>query len=164
MFEKIRKRDGKIVEFDPSKITGAIAKAGKATGEFGMPEAEKLTLRVLTLACELSLGPLPDVEGIQDIVEKVLFDTAYFNTAKAYMLYWEQHAQIRALAVEGSIDLVDSYLKQLDWKVNENSNMAYSLQGLNNYISSDITSKYQYSYPGGFSDTVYQYYLRPSPT
>jgi ribonucleoside-triphosphate reductase len=82
------------------------------------------------------------VEGIQDSVEKVLFDTAYFNTAKAYILYREQHAQIRAIAAIASANLVDSYLNKLDWKVNENSNMAYSLQGLNNYISSDITSKY----------------------
>ncbi len=64
MFEKIRKRDGNIVEFDSSKITAAIAKAGKATGEFGIVEARKLTMRVLDLAHELSLGPLPDVEGV----------------------------------------------------------------------------------------------------
>jgi ribonucleoside-triphosphate reductase len=80
------------------------------------------------------------VEGIQDIVERVLFDTAFFKSAKAYILYREQHAQIKAIAAEASVDLVDSYLNKLDWKVNENSNMAYSLQGLNNYISSDITS------------------------
>ncbi|HDG98256.1 MAG TPA: hypothetical protein ENG73_08830, partial [Desulfobacterales bacterium] len=57
MFEQIRKRDGRIVEFDSSKITAAIAKAGKATGEFAERDARKLTLRVLTLAHELRLGP-----------------------------------------------------------------------------------------------------------
>jgi ribonucleoside-triphosphate reductase len=142
MFENIRKRDGNVVEFDSSKITAVIAKAGKATGEFGEMEAKKLTARVLDLAHELSLGPQPDVEGVQDIVERVLFETAFFKPAKAYILYREQHAQIRAIAAKASVELVDNYLKILDWKISENSNMSYSLQGLNNYISSDITSKY----------------------
>ena len=142
MFSRIRKRDGSIVEFDSSKITKAITKAGKATGEFGKTEAKKLTHRVLDLAYELDLGSLPDVEGIQDVVERVLFDTPFFKTAKAYILYREQHAQIREIAARASVDLVDSYLQKLDWKISENSNMSYSLQGLNNYLSSDITSKY----------------------
>ena len=142
MSEKIRKRDANIVEFDSSKITAAITMAGKATGEFGKVEAEKFTMRVLDLAHELRLGPLPDVEGIQDVVERVLFDTAFFKSAKAHVLYRQQHAQIRTIAAKASVDLVDCYLKELDWKISENSNMSYSLQGLNNYISSDITSKY----------------------
>lgn len=70
MFKKNKKRDGIIVEFDSSKITSAIVKAGKATGEFGENEAKKLTLRVLNLAHKSGLGPVPEVEGIQDIVEK----------------------------------------------------------------------------------------------
>lgn len=142
MFENIRKRDGRVVPFDSSKITSAIEKAGKATGEFGEREARKLTLRVLTLAHELKLGHLPEVEGIQDIVERVLLDSPFYRTAKAYILYREQHAQIRALVSRASVDLVESYIQKLDWKINENSNMCYSLQGLNNYISSDITSEY----------------------
>ena len=86
MFENIKKRDGRIVEFDSSKITAAIAKAGKATGEFEEREAKKLTLRVLTLAHELRLGPLPEVEEVQDIVERVLLDSPFHKTAKAYIL------------------------------------------------------------------------------
>jgi len=62
MFEQIEKRDGRLVDFDSSKITSAIASAGKATGEFCEREARKLTLRVLTLAHELRLGPVPEVE------------------------------------------------------------------------------------------------------
>ena len=83
MFEQIKKRDGRVVEFDSSKITAAIAKAGKATGEFSDRETRKMTLRVLTLAHELRLGPLPEVEEIQDIVEHVLLDSPYHATAKA---------------------------------------------------------------------------------
>jgi ribonucleoside-triphosphate reductase len=142
LFEKIRKRDNRVVEFDPSKITNAIKKAGEATGEFTEKEAKKLTLRVLSLAHEMRLGPDPYVEDIQDIVERVLLDSPYYKTVKAYIIYREQHSQIRNLATKQNIDLVDNYLEKMDWKIKENSNMSYSLQGLNNYISSDITSEY----------------------
>ena len=142
MLEKIEKRDGRIVEFDSSKITAAIAKAGSATAEFDDREARKLTLRVLTLAHEMRPGPTPEVEEIQDIVERVLLDSPYHKTAKAYILYREQHAQIRQLTTTFNVDLVDHYIQKMDWKIKENSNMSYSLQGLNNYISSDVTSEY----------------------
>ncbi len=141
-FEKIKKRDGRVVVFDSPKITAAIAKAGEATGEFKEKEARKLTLRVLTLAHELRPGPVPEVEQVQDIVERVLLDSPYYKTAKAYIIYREQHAQIRQMATRANVDLVDHYIQKTDWKVNENSNMSYSLQGLNNYISSDVTSEY----------------------
>jgi ribonucleoside-triphosphate reductase len=142
VFDKIKKRDDRIVEFDSSKITAAIAKAGKASGEFEEREARKLTLRVLTLAHELRLGSMPGVEDIQDIVERVLLDSPYYRTAKAYILYREQHSQLREMVTTANIDLVEHYIKKLDWKIKENSNMCYSLQGLNNYISSDVTSGY----------------------
>lgn len=142
MFNDIKKRDGRIVQFDSPKITAAIAKAGGATEEFGEREAKKLTLRVLTLAHELRLDPVPEVEEIQDIVERVLLDSPFYKTAKAYIIYREQHAQIRKIATKANVDLVDTYIQKLDWKIKENSNMCYSLQGLNNYISSDITKEY----------------------
>jgi len=142
LFQEIKKRDERIVQFDLPKITKAIAKAGKATGEFGEREAKKLTLRVLTLAHEMSIGNIPEVEEIQDIVERVLLDSPFHKTAKAYILYREQHAQIRKIETKAHIDLVEHYIQKLDWKIKENSNMCYSLQGLNNYISSDITSEY----------------------
>ena len=142
MFEKIEKRDGRVVEFDPSKITAAITKAGKATAEFGKREARKLTLRVLTLAHQMRLSTQPQVEEIQDIVERVLLDSPFYRTAKAYILYREQHAQIRSITTKANVDLVNHYIDKLDWKIKENSNMSYSLQGLNNYISSQTTAEY----------------------
>lgn len=142
MFEKIKKRNGRIVEFNSSKITAAIAKAGHVTGEFQEREAKKLTLRVLTLAHEIRLGTPPEVEEIQDIVERVLLDSPYYKSAKSYILYREQHAQIRRIATKANVDLVDHYIRKEDWKIKENSNMCYSLQGLNNYISSDITAQF----------------------
>ncbi|OQY57594.1 MAG: ribonucleoside triphosphate reductase [Desulfobacteraceae bacterium 4572_88] len=142
MFEFIKKRDGRVAKFDSSKITTAVCMAGKASGEFEEREARKLMLRVLTLAHEVCSDDLPDVEDIQDIVERVLLESPFYKTAKAYILYREQHAQIRNIATMASVDLVENYIQKLDWKIKENSNMCYSLQGLNNYISSDVTSEY----------------------
>jgi ribonucleoside-triphosphate reductase len=154
LFDTIIKRNGKVAEFDSSKITNAINTAGKATGEFSEREAKKLTLRVLTLAHELRIGPQPEVEEIQDIVERVLLDSPYHKTAKVYILYREQRTQIRNITIKANTDLMDNYIKKLDWKIKENSNMSYSLQGLNNYISSDITSEYWLNriYPGDVRD------------
>ncbi|MBT3311143.1 MAG: ribonucleoside triphosphate reductase [Desulfobacterales bacterium] len=142
MFEKIKKRDGRIVEFDSIKITAAIAKAGEVTGEYEEREAKKLTLKVLTLAHQVRLNPVPDVEEFQDIVERVLLDSPYYKTAKAYIIYREQHAQLRKIATKANVSLVENYIDQMDWKIKENSNMSFSLQGLNNYISSDVTKEY----------------------
>ncbi len=141
-FEKIEKRDGRLVQFDPSKISRAIAKAGRATGEFDEKQASKLMGRVLHLAHDAGLGPIPEVEEIQDMVERVLMASAYYRSAKAYIIYREQHAQIRNMASVSNVNLVEDYLRKLDWKIKENSNMCYSLQGLNNYISSDVTAEY----------------------
>ena len=142
MFSSIIKRDGRVVEFNPSKITDAIAKAGRATGEFDYETAKRLTIRVLDLAYRLIGDRNPTVEEIQDIVEEVLLNSTFKKTAKAYILYREQHAQIRKLKNKADVELVDNYLDKLDWEVKENSNMSYSLQGLNNYVSSAITKTY----------------------
>lgn len=141
-FTSIKKRNGEIAVFDASKITAAILKAGQATGEFGGREARRLTMKVLSYAGSLGLSNPPEVEEIQDLVENALLDSPFRDTAKAYILYREQRAQMRKLAAKANVELMDGYLKQMDWRVRENSNMGFSLQGLNNYISSDITSEY----------------------
>ncbi len=155
MFEKIKKRDGRIAEFDSSKISDAIAKSGKETGEFDEREAKKLTIKVITLARDLRLGACPEVEEIQDIVERVLLDSPFYKTAKAYIIYREQHNQIRRITIREHLDLMEKYIGRMDWKVKENSNMSYSLQGLNNYISSGITAEYWLNriYPPGVRDS-----------
>ena len=142
LFTSIRKRHGEIVPFDASKITAAIAKAGKATGQFEEREARRLTLRVLKYAEHMHLPDPPEVEELQDIVEEVLLESSFRKTAKAYILYREQRAQMRSLASRANLELMDGYLGCLDWRVRENSNMGFSLQGLNNFISSDVTSEY----------------------
>jgi len=142
MFSMIRKRSGNIVAFDKSKIVRAIQKAGEATGEFGEEIAEKLTLRVLNLAIQVISTDIPEVERIQDIVEEVLLASPYKQSAKAYIIYRDQHARIRELVSTAGVKLIDQYLEKLDWQVNENSNMAYSLQGLNNYIAAEVSKTY----------------------
>ena len=142
MHTKIRKRDGRLVKFNAEKITSAIAKAGVATGEFDLTTAKKLTIKVLNLAEQLFDHKIMTVEEIQDIVEEVLISSPYRKTVKAYIIYREQHARLREITERMEVDLVDQYLKKKDWKVNENSNMDYSLQGLNNYISSEVSKGY----------------------
>lgn len=142
MYTEIRKRDGRLVKFDADKITNAIAKAGAATSEFDYNAARKLTIKVLSLAEKLFDNRVLSVEEIQDIVEEVLLSSSYRRTAKAYIIYRDQHARLREIANKMEVDLVDQYLKKKDWKINENSNMDYSLQGLNNYISSEVSKIY----------------------
>ncbi|MDL2316459.1 ribonucleoside triphosphate reductase [Desulfovibrio sp. OttesenSCG-928-A18] len=142
LFTSIKKRHGETVAFDASKITAAIAKAGKAAGQFDEREARRLTLRVLKYAEHIRLPDPPEVEEIQDIVEEVLLESPFRKTAKAYILYREQRAQMRSLAASANLELMDGYLGKMDWRVRENSNMGFSLQGLNNFISSDVTSEY----------------------
>ena len=141
MFQKTKKRDGRVVKFDSEKIVNAIKKAGLASGEFKEETARKLTIKTLNLAQQL-IRDIPTVEEIQDIVEEVLISSPYRKTAKVYIIYREQHTRIREIAAGAEVDLVDQYLEKEDWQVSENSNMAFSLQGLNNYISSEISKIY----------------------
>ncbi|MCK9276363.1 MAG: ribonucleoside triphosphate reductase [Syntrophales bacterium] len=142
MQAKIRKRDGRLAAFDSEKITAAIAQAGAATGEFDRKSAKRLTIKVLNLAEKLFDDEIMGVEEIQDIVEEVLLSSSFRKTAKAYIIYRDQHARLREIANRMEVDLVDQYLEKIDWKVSENSNMDYSLQGLNNYISSEVSKIY----------------------
>ncbi len=142
LLTKIVKRNGRVTDFDASKITSALHKAGLASGEYGIEAARQMTMRVLALYQSLDRDGLPTVEAIQDLVEEVLLMSPYKKSAKAYILYRDQHSRIRELVNKADVDLIDSYLNRSDWKVQENSNMAYSLQGLNNYVSSEVSKVY----------------------
>lgn len=147
MQQKVIKRDGEIVEFNSAKITNAIQKASSVTKEFDEVTARRLTKNVIKIVNDFvkekqSNFEAPTIEEIQDIVEKVLLSSEYKQTAKSYILYREQHNKLRDFAKNSSIDMIDDYLKQLDWQVNENSNMGYSIQGLNNYLASGMSKNY----------------------
>jgi len=143
--EKIAKRDGRVVPFDNFKIYTAVTKALKAVGDDDLDKANRVTndvLSILDITCRQ--GRIPDVEEVQDLVEKMLIQNGYADAAKAYILYREQHARIRDAKklLAGAVSMVDEYLKESDWRVKENSNMTYSLQGLNVYLSSDVLAYY----------------------
>jgi len=144
MIRKIRKRDGKVADFNPIRITNAIWKAAQAVGGKDHRKAAELTDKVLEmLEKELKKGEIPSVEQVQDCVEKTLIEEGHARTAKAYILYRKQHEDIREVGgLLKDIDVVDGYLSMMDWKVNENSNMSYSLQGLNVYATENIVSNY----------------------
>ncbi len=141
----IRKRDGRIVPFNIDKITDAIFKSAQAVGGTSRDTAEKVACSVQDiLSIVYKDGRIPTVENVQDLVEKMLIERGHAKVAKAYIIYREQHRRIRDgkdLLNEG-LELIDNYLDRSDWRVNENSNMSYSLQGLNNHISTSLTAKY----------------------
>ena len=145
--QQVVKRDGKIVDFNSEKITNAIQKAASTTNEFSAQTARQLTRQVIDITrkmLEKKQGNFraPSIEEIQDIVEYVLLSSDYKKTAKNYVLYREQHSKLREFVQSANVDMVDEYLKKLDWQVNENSNMSYSIQGLNNYIASNVSKSY----------------------
>jgi anaerobic ribonucleoside-triphosphate reductase len=152
----VRKRDGKLESFDQERITNAIWKAAKAVGGKDREQSKRISDEVMVeLRSRFGEDGCPTVEEIQDLVEKRLIENGRAQTAKAYILYRKQHQDMRELAaLLSSSDLVDQYLEIEDWRVKENSNMSYSLQGLNNYLSSTVIAKYWISriYPQKIAD------------
>jgi ribonucleoside-triphosphate reductase len=145
MLEFIRKRDGRLVPFEEEKITQAVIKAVKAVGGEDFDKARQISHQVVEfLAIFYKDGRVPTVENVQDLVEKCLIENGHAKVAKAYILYRKQRESLRETRefMKKSIESIDSYLTQEDWRVHENANMGYSLQGLNNHIASNITSNY----------------------
>ena len=141
---QIRKRNGKIVDFNINKIINAIFKSTESIGKPDEYLAKKLSSQVIDkINKKFHSRSIPAVEEIQDIVEEVLIENKQIKIAKSYILYRDQQARLREMnSMVNSIDIMDNYLKQSDWRVKENSNMSYSLQGLNNHLASIISSNY----------------------
>ena len=109
-----------------------------------MQKAEQLTQQVVDLARIKYSDRCPEVEGIQDIVERVLIKNGHAKTAKAYILYREKRKSAReANALIGAtIDMFSDYLADKDWGIKENANTQKSVNGLNNYVREAFTKKY----------------------
>ena len=107
-------------------------------------EAQRLAGLVEAVLTETYRASIPSVEDIQDIVEKILIEEGHAKTAKAYILYRKQREDIRTFhnMFMDAEQMIEEYVSLDDWRVNENSNMGYSLQGLNNHIVESITQKY----------------------
>ena len=142
---QVVKRDGKVTSFDLSKISSAIKKAFEAQSkEFNDDIIDLLALKVTAdYATKVKDGKV-SVEDIQDSVETVLIKAGYDDVAKAYILYRKQREKIRNMN-STYLDykaVVDSYVKDLDWRVKENSTVTYSVGGLILSNSGAITANY----------------------
>ncbi|MDH5535046.1 MAG: ribonucleoside triphosphate reductase, partial [Betaproteobacteria bacterium] len=140
----VLKRDGQTQTFDSGKILSAILRAGAATGEYGAEEARAIAARVLRVIAHRYPQCAPSIEDIQDLVEQQLIAAGFFVTARAYIVYREQHKQLRqdrqTLLDVGTS--VNEYLEQLDWRVNANANQGYSLGGLILNVSGKVVANY----------------------
>ncbi len=136
----VRKRDEEVVGFDPTRISKAIENAFEAVDYPKGDLVEKATNRVVG---KLVDGEVHEVEHIQDLVERTLVEMGLYEVSKAYILYREHHASLRRLGfILNGTSLVDDYLGHMDWRIKENSNMSFSIQGLNNHLSSIMIKNY----------------------
>jgi ribonucleoside-triphosphate reductase (formate) len=155
ILKKIVKRNGVVADFQIEKIEHAIFKAMRAVGNPNRSRAKELSIEVLEKLLKEKQIEFPTVEQVQDIVEKVLFEQENFELVKSYLLYRKQREQSRnAKELFGNIDAMDDYLGMHDWRIKESANSAYSLQGLNQHISTLITSQYWLTklYPDNISE------------
>ncbi len=142
---RVVKRDGKVVDFDLSKISDAITKAFEACKKSHHPDV--INLLALRVTSDFSSKVKDDkvtVEEIQDSVEKTLSEAGYPDVAKAYILYRKQREKARNISAT-MLDykkLVDSYVNALDWRVKENSTVTYSVGGLILSNSGAVTANY----------------------
>ena len=141
-------RSGQRVPFDAERIRAALASAGQASGEYGAEEAALLTAQVTKVLIHRFHGEAPTVEQIQDVAEQTLIAANHLATARAYIVYREQHATLRAdkqtlVDVESSIN---EYLTRADWRVNANANQGYSLGGLILNVAGKVTANYWLSH------------------
>lgn len=142
---QIRKRDGRLVPFDEQKIVNAIYRAMDAVGQHQLEDARQVSRRVGNiLKAVYKNGQVPAVENVQDIVETTLMDEGFKEVSKAYILYRAQHSKLRQTQelFSSANELIDNYLGKNDWRIKENSNMSYSLQGMNNHITAILVSQY----------------------
>ncbi len=141
----VAKRDGQVAEFNLSKISSAITKAFKATEKFYTEDIiNLLALRVTADFQSKIKDNLIHVEDIQDSVESVLEQAGYTDVAKAYILYRKNREKIRNMksTILDYKELVNSYVKEEDWRVKENSTVTYSVGGLILHNSGSITANY----------------------
>ncbi len=135
----VQKRDGRLVPFESDKITFAVFKALRAVGEPNRELAQTIT----NLVVDQIDTETPCVEDIQDLVEMELFKQNQFKAAKAYIIYRKQHDGIRNVKeLFSNVNIIDDYINNNDWRIKESANSTYSLQGMNQHVSTIISSQY----------------------
>jgi ribonucleoside-triphosphate reductase (formate) len=142
---KVEKRKGEMVDFNQEKIYGAIYKAVTASGQGDGEISKKVTEKVIEiLNRRFKKEEIPNIEQIQDIIEESLILEGLVDATKSYIIYREKRREVRETVAgfDESVEIINSYLKELDWQIKENANMTYSLQGLNQYAVSKMAKKY----------------------
>jgi ribonucleoside-triphosphate reductase len=144
IINQIVKRDRTCVAFKKEKIVLAIFKAATAVGGDDFTTAQKLADEVVRVAELAYPDGVAEVEGVQDIVEKVLIEAGHAKTAKAFILYREKRRASREsnALIGATINMFSEYLNDRDWQINENANTQKSINGLNNYIREAFTKNY----------------------
>lgn len=142
--KNIVKRDGSVQPFNSQKIISAISKAGTATNEFGSLVAQEIYDQQVLPVLESFETPTIDIEKVQDIVEKALFDTGFEETYKTFAIYRHERKKAREkqkaiVDVESSIN---EYVNQDDWRVKANANQGYSLGGMILNVSGKVVANY----------------------
>lgn len=141
-FQEIRKRDGRVVPFDPVKITDAIYKAVRAVGGSNREYADNLTMQIVNQLNQVGYtGMIPTVEEVQDTVEKVLIENGHARTAKAYILYRDRRTRIR----EAKSELMDVVKEILVETSRENANISNSPSAKMLQIAMAASKKYYLS-------------------
>nr|WP_321514635.1 ribonucleoside triphosphate reductase [uncultured Pseudodesulfovibrio sp.] len=141
MPSQIMKRDGRLETWSSDRIAQAIFKALSASGIKDPILSKRLAKKVET---KLSHMDIPEQEHVQNMVEQVLMESRQYEIAKKYILYREQRRQLRSEkeAYLNIKDVIDTYLDQADWRVNENANMTHSFQGLMLHLSGTVQARY----------------------
>jgi ribonucleoside-triphosphate reductase len=142
------KRDGRLAAFDAGKIASALARAGAATGEYGDAQATALAAQAAKVLAHRFSTATPTIENIQDVAEQVLIAADYVATARAYIVYREQHKRLREdrRTVVDVAASMNEYLERQDWRVNANANQGYSLGGLILNVAGKVTANYWLSH------------------
>jgi hypothetical protein len=151
----VRKRDGRVVAFDQTRIALAIAAAFKADAGLvqydALPiETQASVARITNAVVQIILsravkGEILEIESIQDLVEQHLMEAGYHGVAKRYILYREERRRLRLMRDVGeplvpTVSSIDEYLSEADWRVNANANQGYSLGGMILNVSGKVTA------------------------
>lgn len=141
---RVKKRDGRIVPFNKERITTGVFKAAENVGGEDRKRAREIANEVIkVLKKKHKPGSVIKTSEIADVVKQVLIDMGHGKTSISFGLFVDLKNQVRN--IKSLIDantLVKEYIDNEDWQVNENSNMTYSWQGLNNFISSTVQANY----------------------
>ena len=124
------------------QIHQVVHEIGKSTGEFNEEQAWDLTREIISRLWDVNAGANPTIAQIEDTLEQTLMESAFCKSAKIFILTRDRRSRLPEISVRSEIDKINSYISKLDWEVKENSNMAYSLQGLNNYLAGSLSQTY----------------------